>query len=361
MGIYAGELALDRQRLTRDAGYGLIDDSQWIAQVDFFIDQRLRGGTLAECPLEQLATLRYLIDTVTTTADSEDLGFSDDMHPFDYERLVADGLTKLGRIAQLTGGTGDQGIDIIATMNEKRVVLQCKRYASPVGNSAVQQVFAGRAFVLADAAVVVSSAGFTPSAVELAERTHVILLHHDQLAQLQLAVCGTTSSDTGPMPMRTEPRTSRSSAEEILRVTPTHYEKAVHEGLACLGWDTGCVQLEEFRSEVVAERDGIRVVVHCLGFISPVNGSYIESAISARRRTLADLAVIVSDQPITDDARELASICGVILLSHYSLAKLDQCVQADKVLKKHLLLNAKDFEGHGARDQEVTPVQQGAV
>ncbi|MDP8984639.1 MAG: restriction endonuclease [Pseudomonadota bacterium] len=65
--------------------------------------------------------------------------FSLTMDPLAYEQMVADRLSDLGWSARLTKGSGDQGIDVIAEMREKKAVIQCKLYSSPVGNSAVQQ------------------------------------------------------------------------------------------------------------------------------------------------------------------------------------------------------------------------------
>jgi len=53
-----------------------------------------------------------------------------------------------------------------------------------VGNAAVQEAIAGKAFVGADLAVVVSPAPFTRSAIELANVAGVRLMHHEQLAEL---------------------------------------------------------------------------------------------------------------------------------------------------------------------------------
>ena len=57
-------------------------------------------------------------------------------------------------------------------------------YSQPVGNKAVQEVLAGKAFESADLAFVVSNTEFTPAAWTLAEATGVYLVHYSQLADL---------------------------------------------------------------------------------------------------------------------------------------------------------------------------------
>ena len=107
------------------------------------------------------------------------------MDPIQYEHLVADTLKELGWKTRTTKGSGDQGIDVIATMNGKKLVIQCKLYSSNVGNAAVQEIVAGKAYEQAQFAAVVTNAKFTRSAIQLAKANDVFLLHHDQLHKLK--------------------------------------------------------------------------------------------------------------------------------------------------------------------------------
>ena len=109
------------------------------------------------------------------------LVWSTAMSPLDYERYCRDVLRQVGWHANTTSASGDQGIDVLADKNGVHIVIQCKLYTKPVGNSAVQQALAGRAYARAHLAVVVSNASYTPSARALARRTGVHLLHHNDL------------------------------------------------------------------------------------------------------------------------------------------------------------------------------------
>ena len=80
--------------------------------------------------------------------------------------------------------TGDQGADLIADTGGRRVVIQCKFHSKPVGNKAVQEAHAAVGYHAGDHAAVVSNASFTRSAKQLAAANGVLLLHHDQLADL---------------------------------------------------------------------------------------------------------------------------------------------------------------------------------
>ncbi len=94
----------------------------------------------------------------------------------DFEAYVAMILRQIGFVnVQLTKGSGDQGVDIIAEKDGVKYAFQCKRYDKPVGNKAVQEVFAGKFFYHCHAAVVVTNNYFTQSAKDLAYENGVVL------------------------------------------------------------------------------------------------------------------------------------------------------------------------------------------
>jgi restriction system protein len=116
--------------------------------------------------------------------DNEVADIADVTTGIQYEKYCAEALLKAGWNARLTAATGDQGTDIVAERDGRRVIVQCKFYSSPVGNKAVQEAAAARLHERADQAIVVSNAEYTKSARQLAGTTGVILLHHDNLKNL---------------------------------------------------------------------------------------------------------------------------------------------------------------------------------
>ncbi|MCX5616958.1 restriction endonuclease [Bombella sp. TMW 2.2559] len=108
------------------------------------------------------------------------------MDPLDYERLCAHLLCQAGWRAQATPPGADQGLDIMAEKKGVRLVVQCRLYNRPVGNKAVQEIFTARQHRQAHYAAVVSNAGYTRSAREVAHATGVHLFHHSQLSTLTI-------------------------------------------------------------------------------------------------------------------------------------------------------------------------------
>lgn len=108
----------------------------------------------------------------------------DQLSPYQYERFCAGILTKKKWRTELTQASHDQGADIIATKNGIRIVIQCKKYTKPVGNHAVQQVVAAVAHQQAQRGVVVATSPFTQPAKSLAISNNILLLHHEELPDI---------------------------------------------------------------------------------------------------------------------------------------------------------------------------------
>jgi HJR/Mrr/RecB family endonuclease len=93
-----------------------------------------------------------------------------------FEAYVMDLLGRLGYDVHGTRVTGDQGADIVAEKDGKRIVIQAKNYSSTVGNEAVQQVAAAVRFYTGDEGWVVTNSTFTRAARELAQCNNVKLV-----------------------------------------------------------------------------------------------------------------------------------------------------------------------------------------
>ena len=84
-----------------------------------------------------------------------------------------------------TPKTGDQGVDLIASINDLRICIQCKDHEKAIGNKAVQEISAGKLFWKGTHAIIVSKSGFTKSAHQLAKSNKVKLINEYQLKDLE--------------------------------------------------------------------------------------------------------------------------------------------------------------------------------
>lgn len=178
--------ALERNlaRAVRKNDYGaVVQDMTRDALVEFLSSIALDTALL---PVDDAAELVFEHLNIRR-GEHAAAGFDAGTVPFDgheFERWVADALTAFGWKAEVTRGSGDQGLDVIAEKAGKRVGLQCKLYGSPVGNKAVQEAHAGKVYYGVDAVGVLTNAGFTPSASALALVTGVKLFSHHDIPDL---------------------------------------------------------------------------------------------------------------------------------------------------------------------------------
>lgn len=122
--------------------------------------------------------------TITTAEEIQNSGEEvssnkisiDMMEGHDFEYFCANVIEKNGYSrVEVTRGSGDQGIDIIAYRDGVKYGIQCKRQSNDVGNKAVQEAFSGKIYYNCHVGVVLTNRYFTPSAVDLAESNGIIL------------------------------------------------------------------------------------------------------------------------------------------------------------------------------------------
>lgn len=89
-----------------------------------------------------------------------------------YRRIYGNAMTttEMKQRGLIPDGPGDQGADVVVELpNNRRLAIQCKNTDSPMGNSAVQEIMAAKAYYDADELAIVSPRGFTDRCVELAQ------------------------------------------------------------------------------------------------------------------------------------------------------------------------------------------------
>lgn len=183
-------LANRRDVLARVDRYGVINESEWNREIRHFADNVIRPRfsyaevqaiegigwdsffqVHIEIKVSRHAEQRLLSDSVPP-----------DIGPIEFEGRCAAVLQREGWSASTTSSSGDQGADVIAVKQKRKLVLQCKLYSRNVGNKAVQEVIAARQFYAADYAAVVSVGSFTRSAEILAKVAKVHLIEFRDLA-----------------------------------------------------------------------------------------------------------------------------------------------------------------------------------
>ena len=114
-----------------------------------------------------------------------DMSRIDAMEGHEFEHFIANLLCKLGyQKVEVTPGSGDQGVDVLAEKDDIRYALQCKCYSSDLGNTPVQEITTGKIIYHCHVGVVVTNRYFTQGAKEAANATGVLLWDRSKLQDL---------------------------------------------------------------------------------------------------------------------------------------------------------------------------------
>lgn len=109
----------------------------------------------------------------------------DEMEGHDFEYFCAELLQKHGFLdVQVTKGSGDYGIDILAEKDGITYAIQCKRYQEPVGVKAIQEAYAGRDYYDRMVGAVLTNQYFTSPAVEAAKKLKILLWDRGYLEEM---------------------------------------------------------------------------------------------------------------------------------------------------------------------------------
>lgn len=112
-------------------------------------------------------------------------GTIDEMEGHDFEYFCADLLRRRGFLdVEVTKGSGDYGVDILAEKEGVTYAIQCKCYSAPVGVKAVQEAYAGRDYYDKMVGAVLTNQYFTSPAVEAAKKLKILLWDRGYLERM---------------------------------------------------------------------------------------------------------------------------------------------------------------------------------
>jgi len=131
-------------------------------------------------------------------------------------------------------------------------------------------------------------------------------------------------------------RRVRSRAEELHGqldfdpdMTPDEFEKWCAVQLARAGWKTRTTGASgDQGADVIAKKGGVRAVIQCKLYQSPVGNKAVQEAFAAQKHYSADVAAVVTNADFTPSARQLAGTTGVLLVLHSELDRFAEMLEA---------------------------------
>lgn len=104
---------------------------------------------------------------------------------FEFEKLAKDLLEadNFERV-EITKSSGDFGADVVAYKEGIRYAIQCKKYNSSVGVSAIQEVIGSKSIYNCHVGAVLTNSTYTAAAISLAEKNNIILWDRQKLKKM---------------------------------------------------------------------------------------------------------------------------------------------------------------------------------
>lgn len=123
-----------------------------------------------------IVTFATVLLIVVSRRKNREHSMLDEMEGHEFEYFCADVLRRNGFIeVEVTKGSGDYGIDILAEKDGVTYAVQCKCYSDPVGVKAIQEAYAGRDYYDRMVGAVLTNQYFTTPAVEAAKKLKILL------------------------------------------------------------------------------------------------------------------------------------------------------------------------------------------
>lgn len=107
------------------------------------------------------------------------------MPPEDFEALMAGLFAAYGHQAEVAGGNGDHGVDVmVRTAEGEKWIVQCKRYSGSVGEPVVRDLYGTMLHEAAQRAYLITTGNFTRQAMEWAQEKPIVLYDGEGLVKL---------------------------------------------------------------------------------------------------------------------------------------------------------------------------------
>jgi Holliday junction resolvasome RuvABC ATP-dependent DNA helicase subunit len=177
-------LALDPRAADFLAGYcsGSPGDARvMVKRLRGFVSATGEGSVGVSVVRDALISFGYL-DKISKAVDLAEKVRS--MTALEFEEFVAALFRGKGYSVELTQRSGDHGIDLLMRKDRQLIVVQCKRWQAPVGESVVRDFVGSLVGLGAEIGYVVASSTFTSKAYSFAQGKAVRLIDLDALLEM---------------------------------------------------------------------------------------------------------------------------------------------------------------------------------
>ena len=145
---------------------------------------RIRVEIVKAKSVDEIKNFESNLMDEAATHDSITIREVDLISGYEFELLLKKLFEGMGYQVTHTTFSNDQGADLILEKDGTRSVVQAKNWTANVGNTAIQEVVAAIKHYKSHRALVISSSGFTQSAIDLARSNNVELWDRVKLSAI---------------------------------------------------------------------------------------------------------------------------------------------------------------------------------
>jgi len=159
----------------------------WFQTMRFMIiiPLTLAYGAVKFIAISIVSIFKLLLSATPTAKRKISKKHFDSMDGHEFEHFCADVLRRNGFCrVEVTRGSGDNGIDILAEKAGNTYAIQCKCYSSNIGNKAIQEAYSGKDCYNRKIGAVLTNQYFTPAAKSAAQKLGVALWDRTYLEQM---------------------------------------------------------------------------------------------------------------------------------------------------------------------------------
>ncbi len=128
-------------------------------------------------------------------------------------------------------------------------------------------------------------------------------------------------------------------------MTATEFEHYRAEELRRSGWAARVTMASRDQGvDVIAEKEGVSIVVRCKLYKSPVGNKAVQEIVAARTHENADYGIVVTNNSFTSSANELANTNEILLLHYRDLSRVDEMLG---IKTQTALSNTEEDSGAG--------------
>jgi hypothetical protein len=143
----------------------------------------------SNCDIWHKECVEYLNNLLPKVKDFyHSKSFWESLNPYEFEKEVAALFQRYGWVANVTRGSGDEGVDIFLEKDNQKAIVQCKKHINPIGPAIARELLGAVVHHKSHLGILVCTGGFTSGVYQFAQNNPIKLMRTESLIKMQLEI-----------------------------------------------------------------------------------------------------------------------------------------------------------------------------